>query len=112
MATFYILPPRECLEQAIAAFCARVLPGVPIESSTCESFLTALTDERADEDDAYFLHREDLPTSDAHDADLTEGFGAEPGDAVVEIGLAAGSTPARVRRWVIGSTVPELGPLR
>ena len=112
MATFYVLPPRECLEQAVTAFCERVLPGVPVGSAACEAFLAAVSGELSAEDDVFFLHREDLPAADDVEAELTAGFGAEPGDEVVEIGLAAGSVPARVRRWAVGAAVPEPGPRR
>jgi hypothetical protein len=104
MATFYVLPPRECLEQAAADFLARVLPGVAAPPTLWESILdTALVPAR----DLYVVHREDLPGEGDLADDLTSGFGAEPGDAVIEVGLAVGAAPARVRRWTVPATVSE-----
>ncbi len=104
MATFYLLPPRECLEQAAAAFVARVLPGVPAPATLWEDLLALLTAGLAE---TFFIHREDLPGGDELADDLAAGFGAEPGDEVVEVGLATGPAPARVRRWVVPGGVPE-----
>lgn len=104
MATFYILPPRECLEQAVADFARQVLPGVEMPETLWEHFLEAVSGEPLD---AYFIHREDLPGSADVLADLADAFGAEAGDEVVEIGLAVGSAAARVRRSAIPTAVSE-----
>lgn len=104
MATFYVLPPRECLEQAVADFARRVLPGVELPETLWEHFLEGVSEAPAD---AYFVHREDLPGSDDVLADLADAFGAEPGDEVVEIGLAVGAGPARVRRSAVPAAVSE-----
>ena len=104
MATFYLLPPRECVDHAVAEFCRQMLPGVEIPAGLAERFLEALTDERADR---YVVHREDLPGLGGLADDLTGAFGAEPGDEVVEVGFAAGSVPGRVRRWAILGGVSE-----
>jgi hypothetical protein len=103
MATFYLLPPRECLEQAAAEFVARVLPGVPAPAALWEDLLALLTPRQPE---TFFIHREDLPGGDPVD-DLAAGFGAEPGDTVVEVGLATGTASARVRRLVVPGAVPE-----
>ena len=101
MATFYLLPPRECLEQAVAEFVNRIIPGLPVPPSACEALLTSLV---SDEQSVYFVHREDLPGVDSL-AELCVGFGAEPGDRVIEIGLASGQRPAAVRHTTIPRTV-------
>jgi|SRR5687767_12346747 len=98
MSTFYVLPPRECLEQNASEFVARVLPGVPAPTTLWEDLLGHLV---AGSPDTFFIHREDLPAEGDVADDLTVGFGAEPGDTVVEVGLASGSGPARVRRWTV-----------
>jgi hypothetical protein len=105
MATFYLLPPREYLEQATTDFVARVLPGVPAPATLWEDLLGILA---AGRPGTFFVHREDLPGGEPA-ADLAAGFGAEPGDTVVEVGLASGSAPARVRRWAVPAAVPEPG---
>ena len=105
MATFYLLPPRECLEQQLAAFCGRVLPGLDVPAGLWEHVAEALAVAAAD--DVYVVHREDLPGLGDPATDLAVGFGAEPGDAVVDVGLAVGSAPPRVRRWVVPCAVSE-----
>lgn len=104
MATFYLLPPRECLEQAVAEFIRRIVPGVPVPESLCEKILESLVGQAGD---AYFVHREDLAGGPVA-SDLANGFGAEPGDAVVEVGMAFGNRPANVRAWTMPTAVPEL----
>ena len=104
MATFYVLPPRECMEQAAAEFCRRVLPGVPVPETLWEDVLASVA---AGPPDAFFVHREDLAGSGDVIADLADGFGAEPGDEVVEIGLAVGTAAARVRRSAVPTAVSE-----
>jgi hypothetical protein len=109
VSTFFVLPPRECLEQATAEFVARVLPGVHAPATLWEDLLGHLM---AGCYETYFIHREDLPGEGDVADDLASGFGAEPGDTVVEVGLASGSATARVRRWVVPAAVSEPGPGR
>lgn len=112
MATFYLIPPRECLEAAVAEFVGRVLPGVAAPPVVTESFLAALEFEANRSDDTYFVHREDLPADRDVVSDLTDAFGAEPGDKVVEIGTAAGGRVATVRSCTILARVSEASPAR
>lgn len=103
MATFYVLPPRECLEQAAAEFAGRVFPGLIIPPAAWDAVRDAVL---AANPETYPVHREDLPGGDV-EADLCDGFGAEPGDDVVEVGLAVGQVGPRVRRWAVAAAVPE-----
>jgi len=61
MATFYLIPPRECLEQAVSEFLARILPGVPCDHTVTEAILAAVEFEANRTGDVYLIHREDLP---------------------------------------------------
>lgn len=106
MSTFYVLPPRECLEQNASDFVARVLPGVPAPATLWEDLLGHLV---TGSPDTFFIHREDLPGEGDVADDLVAGFGAEPGDTVVEVGLANGATPTRVRRWMVSAAIPDPG---
>jgi hypothetical protein len=99
MATFYVLPPRECLERLAAEFVARVLPGLSAPPSLWEAILAEVTAGRP----VYAVHREDLPGGPDLAGELADGFGAEPGDVVVEVGLG----PGRVRRWEVPTAVSE-----
>ncbi|OWK47052.1 hypothetical protein [Fimbriiglobus ruber] len=107
MATFYLLPPRECLEHATAEFIARILPGVASPSATLERILDVVGALQSRPSELFFIHREDLPGSGDTGHDLIDGFGAEPGDLVVEVGMASGHAPPKVKRWAIASGVSE-----
>jgi hypothetical protein len=98
MATFVVIPPRECLENALAEFVGRVLPGVKMSPAVSEAFLASLEFEANRNDDTYFVHREDLPGQRDTVGDLIDLYGAEAGDHIVEIGNAAGGKPATTRR--------------
>lgn len=101
MSTFFVLPPRECLEFAVADFVARVLPGLSAPPAVADALLAALEFEANRDDDAYFVHREELAGSGDTAADLMNGFGAAPGDQVVDIGFTGNSRPATARRGVL-----------
>jgi hypothetical protein len=112
MATFYVLPPRECLEQALSQFCGQVLPGMPVPVDLCEQFLTHWANGLSEMSESLCLHREDLPATGDMQTDLVEAFGAEVGDQVVEIAWSGGSAPAPVRTWTIDLAVSETESMR
>ncbi|QDU20388.1 hypothetical protein [Urbifossiella limnaea] len=90
MATFYILPPRACLDDAVAAFLGKLLPGLPAPS----------WDRLADglgRPGVYFVPRDELPDGESLAEALAGGFGAEFGDRVVEVALTGAA-----RAWVVG----------
>jgi hypothetical protein len=97
MATFVILPPRELLEYAIHGFAESLFPGRAVPAGAWERMLADVVDGP----DVYPLHREDLPETDDLTAALVVGFGAEPGDQVVEYTLPRGRQSGPVRRWVV-----------
>ena len=107
MATFYLIPPRECVEQAFADFLARILPGVPVDHTVTETLLDAIEFDANRTGDVYLIHREDLPGGGDPVRDLVAAFGAEPGDAVVEIGTPAAGRTAPVRRCTIRTVVSD-----
>ena len=94
MATFYLLPPRACLDQAVADLFGKLLPGVPLPADPWDEVaeLLGATGQWAD---VFLVPRDDLPDCDPGEA-LAEGFGAEPGDRVVEVSLARSA-----RVWTI-----------
>lgn len=112
MAKFFLIPPRECLEQAVADFLARILPGVPVDHTVTEAVLAAVEFEANRADDVYLIHREDLPGGRNVEHDLVTAFGAETGDSVAEIGTATAGRTATVRHTTIRAAVsdsPALG---
>jgi hypothetical protein len=76
MSTFYILPPRECLEQAVTSFLDRLIPGLPVPERLCERIFENL----GENPDAFLVHREELSGLAELSEDLAENFGAEPED--------------------------------
>jgi hypothetical protein len=107
MATFVVIPPRECLENALAEFLGRWLPGVKSSPAVSEALLASLEFEANRIDDTYFVHREDLPGQRDTAGDLIDLFGAEPGDHILEIGHASAGKPAAVRRCTLKGRVSE-----
>ena len=105
MATFYVLPPRARLEHAMAAFLDRIAPGLPAPATACDDLLATLA---AAHPGTFLLHREDLPGDDPA-AELIDGFGAEPGDEVVEVGPSVGGREPLVRRWAVPAPVFAAG---
>jgi hypothetical protein len=107
MATFFVIPPRECLEQAVAEFLGRVLPGLPAEPTVTDSLLAAVEFEANRAGDVYLVHREDLPGSRDVVNDLIDAFGAERGDTVVEIGNSSAGRMANVRKCQVLGRMSE-----
>lgn len=91
MATFYILPPQACLDDALAAFLGKFLPGLPVPVNAWDRLA-----ERLARPGVYLVSRDDLPDPTPLPAALADGFGAEPGDRVVEVSLDGAS-----RVWVL-----------
>ena len=107
MATFYLLPPRECLEHAVGQFVNRILPGVPVPESLWACLVEHLVGLPNSQPMQFVIHREDLPGLGSLDRDLVEGFGAEAGDRIVEVGLATSGQNPTVREWVMPVTVSK-----
>jgi hypothetical protein len=99
MATFYLLPPRSCLDQAIGDLLARLLPGLPIPAETWETVADAIASAVGWPGDVFLVPRDDLPEDEPAAEALAAAFGAEPGDRVVEVSLAKG--PIAARTWVV-----------
>ena len=95
MATFYLLPPRACLEQSVNDLFNKLLPGLPLPTDAWDMLTHELASTACWPADAYFVPRDELPEGEPGEA-LIECYGAEPGDCVVDVSLAR---PART--WVI-----------
>ena len=106
MATFLVLPPSEVLEHSINECLGRILPGFPVPAGMWERIVRDMTAERDanSADPLFVLHREDLADECVAES-LANGFGAERGDAVVEIDTPRSTGAGRSRTWRI-QTVP------
>jgi hypothetical protein len=99
MASFYVLPPRECLEQALSEALGQLLPGLPLPVDSWDLIADRLGSAAHWPEDVYLVPRDDLPEGVAIGEALAAAFGAEPGDRVVEINARKGAAIPRV--WVL-----------
>ena len=95
MATFYLLPPRACLEQSLGELLGRLLPGLPAPSDAWDALTARLAESWPA--DVYHVPRDDLPDGEPVAEALASAFGAEPGDQVVEVGAGRAA-----RVWEVG----------
>jgi hypothetical protein len=99
MSIFYLMPPRPFLGDRVADFLQTLFPGLTWDSSLRTSLAELLGDAAGERDGVYVVYRDDLPRGEGSAQALVDGFGAEPGDEVVEV--RPGSRPGEVvtRRW-------------
>jgi hypothetical protein len=107
MATFYLLPPLVCLEQALGDVLSRLLPGLPLPAESWEAVTERLRAGANWPADVFLVPRDDLPEGEPVDAALVVAFGAEPGDRVIEVSTARGSA---ARSWVLDSSAVPMLP--
>jgi hypothetical protein len=102
MSTFYLMPPRPFVGDRIAAFLQTFFPGLDWDSAGRTELADALG-ETAGRDDVFVIYRDDLPHEEPPARALVDGFGAEPGDEVVEV--RPGPRPGEMvtRRWRIAA---------
>ena len=93
MATFYLLPPRAMVEQRWQSIWQAILPGARLRAAEGWADLLA---ESLGEPDGYLVFRDELPVGEDPLAALRDGYGAEPGDRVVEVRWASPADPPRV----------------
>jgi hypothetical protein len=98
MSTFYLLPPRALLADRLAECLQAFLPGIDLDVA-CRQRLCAAACAALPAEDVYLVHREDLPPGERPARALLAGYGAAPGDEVVEV--RPGPRPGELtsRRW-------------
>ena len=101
MSTFYLLPPRCLLADHLADWMARALPGVDWDVAS-RRHLVEVVSVAACRPGVFLVHRDELPPGEAVEQGLLDGFGAGPGDEVVEVRLALRAGEFVSRRWRIG----------
>jgi hypothetical protein len=102
MAAFYVLPPRALVGEWYAGYLQSCFPGLDWPSERWPDLAELLCQAVAGHADVYLVHREDLPPDAELDETLTDGFGAEPGDEVIEVYAAAAPGKWMTRRWRLG----------
>ena len=106
MATFYLLPPRACLEQTLGEVFTKLLPGLPLPADAWDAIAGELASAALWPTDLFFIPRDELPEGDTGAA-LVDGYGAEAGDRVIEVSLAR---PPRM--WKVPADVSRVGTAR
>jgi hypothetical protein len=101
MATFYLLPPRPLVNQRFKEFAARLLPGLTPAGNV--DLVALLQELIGNGSDTYLVHPEDLPSDEDPVRALVDGFGAEPGDIILEIRFGTLSAETSLRRLAIRS---------
>lgn len=99
MATFYLLPPRASLENALIGLLGKLLPGLPLPSQPWDVLSDRIATESLWPRDVFLIPRDDLPEGETTADALRIGFGAEAGDRVIEVSLAR--DPSVVRTWIL-----------
>jgi hypothetical protein len=96
MAIFYLLPSRPFLGQHFGAYLRTLFPGLDWGDAAWPQLADVLTTATQLQEGVYVVHREELPDSEDVPRALADGFGAEPGDEVVEV--RAGIRPGE---WIV-----------
>jgi hypothetical protein len=102
MATFYLLPPRPIVGEALSWFLHDWLPGLPRLDEQRMALADAVQLAASQRHDVFLLFREDLPDGADPEQALRDGFGAEPGDEIVEVRMT-GPDRVRSRSWRLGA---------
>jgi hypothetical protein len=98
MSTFYLLPPRPLLGAHFAGFLQKVFPGLNWDSPL-RTHLGEVVGATVCQPDVYVVFREELPEGEAPAQALADGFGATPGDEVVEVRPSSQAGEWTARRW-------------
>jgi hypothetical protein len=96
MATFYLLPARGVLGDTVADSLGMFLPGVDWTTSARDRLAELLVQTLELRDEVFLVFRDELPGGAGAESALVDGYGAEPGDEVVEVRPGLPS-----RRWRI-----------
>ena len=106
MSIFYLMPPRPFLGDRFADFLQTFFPGLSWDSSARTNLADLLGDAAGERQGVYVVYRDDLPRQETMAQALRDGFGAEPGDEVVEV--RPGGRPGEVvtRRWRVEDDSP------
>jgi hypothetical protein len=101
MSIFYLMPPRPFVGDRLADLLHSLFPGLDWDIASRDSLAVTLGEVAGARADVYVIYRDDLPREEAPAQALVDGFGAEPGDEIVEV--RPGGRPGEIlsRRWRI-----------
>jgi hypothetical protein len=98
VSTFYLLPPRPVLGDCVARFLQGFFPGLDWDAAR-RAELAEAVGAAAGRADVYVVYRDDLPAGELPERALVDGFGARPGDEVVDVRPTARPGELAARRW-------------
>lgn len=99
MAVFYLLPSRPLLGRCFAGYLQGLFPGLEWSGPSWSQLADILETAAAERDGVYVIHPEELPLGEGVGRALADGFGAEPGDEIVEVRPGVRPGDWSVRRW-------------
>ena len=98
MADFYVLPPRPVVGEQLAKVLRAYLPGLPITPTEALRFLEETAARSGQE--AFVIHREDLPDGEEVCTALRDGYGCTEGDRIMQVSLEPTLEEPRLRLLV------------
>ena len=102
MSTFYLLPPRAAVGERFSAYLQGLFPGLRWDRAVWSNLADGLAAAVTCHPGVYVVYREELPEGEDAERALTDGFGAEPGDEVIELRPVGRAGELAVRRWQVG----------
>jgi len=102
LATFYLLPPRPVVGDHLLDGVERLMPGLDLSVAARRRLTESLLDALELRADIFLVFREDLPAGVPAEEALRDGYGADIGDDIVELRLAAGERVVS-RSWRLGA---------
>ena len=99
MAVFYILPPRPLFGEYLKRLLQPYLPGLTLDRTSCVELFEAIASASLESNDIFLVHRDDLPDDSSIQSNLIDGYGADPGDKIIQVGI--GSSPNEPRITMI-----------
>ncbi len=101
MSIFYLMPPRPFLGDRFADFLQTLFPGLDWDISSRANLVDLLGNAAVAREGVFVVYRDDLPRDEAAARALRDGFGAEPGDEVIEIRPSGRAGEVVTRRWQV-----------
>jgi hypothetical protein len=99
MSTFYLLPSRPLLQRCLGEYLEPLFPGLTWSDRSASELAEILEAVVKLRSDVFVVYREDLPEGESPTRALADGFGAEPGDDVIEVSAAKIAGQWTSRRW-------------
>jgi hypothetical protein len=91
------------LGDQLASFLHTILPGLDWDVQTRENLAAAIEAAASVHENVFVVFREDLPEGEHPALALTDAFGAEVGDEVIEVRVSNRAGELTTRRWRISA---------